>query len=127
MDWDTVKGFSQAIVQHLSRVSRSVLSPKAGRATGSARSSRTTCATVSAPPPCAWSVRARPGMGVSVPVTWEELDKLTNAAHWHARNIGERLDAGNAPWDTYETSRAPLPAAMKAMDFKPAAARSAKA
>lgn len=77
---------------------------------------------------CAWSVRARPGMGVSVPVAWEELADLTGAAHWDARNVGERLSTGNSPWDAYEKSRATLSAAMKAMDFKPAdVARSAKA
>ena len=125
-DWDTVKAFSQAIVQHLSSViperfvAKSGPRNRVGKIFPDYLRNGFGATTV-----CAWSVRARPGMGVSVPIAWEELDALTSAAHWNARNIGERLAIGNSPWDAYESSRAPLSAAMKAMGFKPAGAASA--
>ncbi|MDP3607414.1 MAG: DNA ligase D, partial [Polaromonas sp.] len=125
-DWDTVKEFSQAIVQHLSSViperfvTRSGPRNRVGKIFPDYLRNGFGATTV-----CAWSVRARPGMGVSVPIAWEELAGLTGAAHWDARNIGERLAVGNSPWEAYESSRATLSAAMKAMDFKPAAAAKA--
>ncbi|MDP2817004.1 MAG: DNA ligase D [Polaromonas sp.] len=123
-DWHTVKKFSQAIVQHLSSViperfvAKSGPRNRVGKIFPDYLRNGFGATTV-----CAWSARARPGMGVSVPVAWEELDDLTNAAHWDTRNIGERLATGNSPWDAYETSRAPLSAAMKAIAFKLAAGR----
>lgn len=126
-DWDTVKDFSQAIVQHLSSViperfvAKSGPRNRVGKIFPDYLRNGFGATTV-----CAWSVRARPGMGVSVPVAWEELDALTSAAHWDARNIGERLATGNSPWEAYEKSRAPLSAAMKAMAFKPTTGRSAR-
>jgi bifunctional non-homologous end joining protein LigD len=122
-DWDTVKDFSQAIVQHLSRVIPERFAAKSGPRNRVGKIFPDYLRNgFGATTVCAWSVRARPGMGVSVPITWEELGELTGAAHWDARNIGERLATGNTPWENYESSRAPLSGAMKAMDFKPAAA-----
>jgi bifunctional non-homologous end joining protein LigD len=120
--WDAVKEFSQAIVQHLSSViperfvAKSGPRNRVGKIFPDYLRNGFGATTV-----CAWSVRARPGMGVSVPIAWEELDGLASAAHWHARNIGERLTTGNSPWEAYESSRATLSAAMKTMGFKPAA------
>jgi bifunctional non-homologous end joining protein LigD len=67
----------------------------------------------------AWSVRARPGMGVSVPVAWDELAMLQGGAHWTVATIQPRLDRGNAPWDGYATSAQNLTPAMKRLGFKP--------
>ncbi len=127
--WDTVKGFSQAIVQHLASViperfvAKSGPRNRVGKIFPDYLRNGFGATTV-----CAWSVRARPGMGVSVPVAWDELDELAGSAHWDARNIGERLATGNSPWEAYEKSRATLSGAMKAMDFKPPAdAKSARA
>ncbi|WP_371915224.1 hypothetical protein [Nitrosospira sp. Nsp11] len=66
----------------------------------------------------AWSARARPGLGVSVPLTWEELDVLTSAARWNTANIKDRLDKGNDPWSDYEASRQSIVQAMKTLGFK---------
>ncbi|GAB3472295.1 DNA ligase D [Polaromonas eurypsychrophila] len=118
--WDTVKGFSQAIVQHLARViperfvAKSGPRNRVGKIFPDYLRNGFGATTV-----CAWSVRARPGMGVSMPMAWEELGKLKNAAHWDVRNIGERLSTGNSPWSAYENLRATLSSAMQAMDFKP--------
>ena len=67
---------------------------------------------------CAWSARARPGLGISVPVRWEELARLKSGAHWTVGTVHTRLDEGNAPWADYEASRTGLSAAMKALGFR---------
>ncbi len=117
-DWDTVKRFSQAIVQHLARtlpqlfVAKSGPKNRVGKIFADYLRNGFGATTV-----CAWSARARPGLGISVPVTWDELDKLTSGAHWTIQNVHSRLDAGNTPWDDYTPQS--LTAAMSAMEFKP--------
>ncbi|MFJ3460209.1 DNA ligase D [Achromobacter spanius] len=117
-DWDTVKRFSQAIVQHLARtlpqlfVAKSGPKNRVGKIFADYLRNGFGATTV-----CAWSARARPGLGISVPVTWDELDKLTSGAHWTIQDVHTRLDAGNTPWDDYTPQS--LTAAMSAMEFKP--------
>ncbi|MDB5872448.1 MAG: ATP-dependent ligase-like protein [Ramlibacter sp.] len=118
-DWDTVKDFSQAIVQHLARTIPQRFVAKSG---GSNRVGRIFIDYLrngyGATTVCAWSARARPGLGISVPVRWDELDGLKSGAHWTVRTVHTRLDQGNEPWADYETSRTGLAAAMKALGFK---------
>ncbi|MEZ5641856.1 MAG: non-homologous end-joining DNA ligase [Burkholderiaceae bacterium] len=64
----------------------------------------------------AWSVRARPGLGVSVPIAWDELDAVTGGAHWTLANVAERLRIGNAPWDGYGQAARALGSAQKALE-----------
>ncbi len=62
----------------------------------------------------AFSARARPGLGVSVPLTWDELPATTAGDQWHIANVHERLDALKSdPWANYEKTRQRLTAAMK--------------
>ena len=126
--WDTVKDFSQAIVQHLAKtipqrfVAKSGPSNRIGKIFIDYLRNGFGATTV-----CAWSVRARPGLGVSVPVAWEELEALTSGDRWAASNIHSRLDKGNIPWADYEASRQTLLPAMKALGFKPHAETSGRA
>ncbi|WON73543.1 DNA ligase D [Nitrosospira sp. Is2] len=119
-DWDTVKGFSQAIVEHLAKVipprfvAKSGPSNRVGRIFIDYLRNGLGATTASA-----WSVRARPGLGVSVPLAWEELEGLTSSDRWTASNIQERLETGNAPWEEYEASRRSILSAMKILGFKP--------
>jgi len=69
----------------------------------------------------AWSARARPGLGVSVPIAWEELKSLTSSDHWTVSNIHSRLDKGNDPWAGYNTSAQSILSTMKVFGFKPKA------
>jgi len=116
--WDTVKRFSQVIVQHLARtlpqlfVAKSGPKNRVGKIFADYLRNGFGATTV-----CAWSARARPGLGISVPVAWDELDKLTGGAHWTIQNVHSRLDAGNTPWDDYAPQS--LTAAMSAMEFEP--------
>lgn len=118
-DWDTVKAFSQAIAQHLARTLPKLFVAKSGpknrvgkifidylrNGFGSTTAS-------------AWSARARPGLGVSVPLHWDEIDGIAGGAQWTVANIHTRLDEGNSPWDGYAAQ--PLAQAMKRLDFQPA-------
>jgi bifunctional non-homologous end joining protein LigD len=119
-DWDTVKEFSQAIVQHLATtipqrfVAKSGPRNRVGKIFIDYLRNGFGATTVSA-----WSVRARPGLGVSVPLAWDELESLKSADRWSALNIQQRLDRGNEPWSDYESVKQTVTPAMKKLGFKP--------
>ena len=118
--WDDVKAFSQAIVAHMAEhiPERFVLKSGPRNRVGKIfidylRNGRgaTTVA--------AWSARSRPGLGISVPLAWEELDGLHGADQWTVANVHTRLDVGNTPWDAYAKSAKGLAGAMRLMGFAP--------
>ena len=119
--YDTVKDFSQAVVQHLARTIPSRFVARSGPANRRGRifvdylrngHGQTTAA--------AFSARARPGMGVSMPVGWDELPALKSGAQWSIRTARERLSfVQDDPWAGYWTSRQRLTAAMKRLGFEP--------
>ncbi|SEK56888.1 DNA ligase D [Nitrosovibrio tenuis] len=119
-NWDTVKEFSQAIVQHLAAtiprrfVAKSGPRNRVGKIFIDYLRNGFGATTVSA-----WSVRAQPGLSVSVPLAWEELESLTSGMRWSASNIHERLDRGNEPWADYQTVKQSITPAMKRLGFKP--------
>jgi bifunctional non-homologous end joining protein LigD len=119
LDWDTVKSFSQAVVQHLAKTIPQRFVAKSG---GSNRVGKIFIDYLrngyGATTACAWSARARPGLGISVPVRWDELASLKSGAHWTVGTVHTRLDQGNTPWGDYEKSRVALGAAMKKLGFK---------
>ena len=118
-DWDTVKDFSQAIVQHLARTLPQRFVAKSG---GSNRVGRIFIDYLrngfGATTVAAWSARSRPGLGISVPVRWDELPSLGSGAHWTVASVGSRLDQGNTPWQDYQASRNVLGSAMQALGFR---------
>jgi len=62
----------------------------------------------------AFSARARPGLGVSVPVKWSELESLKAADQWNIFNIHDRLARQrDDPWKDYSKTRQSLTAAKK--------------
>jgi bifunctional non-homologous end joining protein LigD len=118
-DWDTVKDFSEAIVRHLARTLPKMLVAKSGPRNRVGKifidylRNGFGATTVSA-----WSARARPGLGVSVPVEWAEVQHLTSGAQWTVQNIHARLDKGNEPWKDYAKSVQGVTGAMKMLGFK---------
>lgn len=118
--WDSVKDFSQVIVRHLAEtipqhfVAKSGPRNRVGKIFIDYLRNGFGATTVAA-----WSVRARPGLGVSVPLAWEELGSLTSGARWSVSNIHERLDKGNEPWREYESLKQSISPAMKILGFKP--------
>lgn len=121
-DWDVVKAFARAVVVHMATVvparfvSKSGPRNRVGKIYIDYLRNGFGATTV-----CAWSARARPGLGVSVPVAWDELDAVSGAAHWTVRNVASRLAVGNAPWSAYAATRHGLAAAMKKLGFDPTA------
>jgi len=120
--WDTVKGFSQAIVAHMAQhiPQRFVLKSGPANRVGKIfidylRNGR------GATTVCAWSARTRSGLGISVPLAWEELDKLTAGDEWNVSNVHGRLDVGNAPWAGYARSARAIDGAMKKLGVSPPA------
>ncbi|NMG76249.1 DNA ligase D [Aromatoleum diolicum] len=119
-DWGTVKGFSQAVVAHMAKtipqrfVARSGPKNRVGRIFIDYLRNGLGATTV-----CAWSARARPGLGISVPVAWGELPSLRGGDHWSVKTVHERLDIGNEPWIGYARAARGLASAMSALGYAP--------
>ena len=114
LDWDTVKDFSQAIVRHLSSALPDRFAFKSGPKNRVGKifidylrngQGATTA--------CAWSARVRPGLGISVPLAWDELDVIKAGDQWNVKNAHTRLDRGNEPWAGYAKAAKTLTAAIK--------------
>ncbi len=113
--WDTVKNLSKAIVVHMVGILPDRFSAKSGPANRQQkifidylRNGR------GATTACAWSARARPGMGISVPVRWDELAGLTGGDMWTVQTAHERIAVGNDPWDGYSEAK---PSIHEALDM----------
>ncbi len=119
-DWDAVKGFSQAVVEHMAQtvpqrfVAKSGPKNRVGKIFIDYLRNGLGATTVAA-----WSARARPGLGISVPVDWSELMSLRGGDHWTVRTAHERLAQGNAPWAAYSKSARSLTAAMRKLGYRP--------
>ncbi|HSV54481.1 MAG TPA: DNA ligase D [Burkholderiaceae bacterium] len=115
-EWETVKGFSEAVVRYLAQtipqrfVAKSGPRNRIGKVfVDYLRNGRG--ATTAA----AWTARARPGMGISVPVRWPELQTLTSGAHWTVKTVDQRLQIGNDAWHGYAAAARSIASAMKAL------------
>lgn len=117
LPYDEVKRFSLIAVQHMAKTIPSRFVAKSG---GGIRIGRifidylrnghgqTTAA--------AFSARARPGMGVSMPVAWEQLKDLKSGAQWTIATAREYLSFQRAdPWAAYWKKRQTLSKAMKVL------------
>ena len=121
-DWDTVKDFSRQVVSHMAMTlpDRFAFMSGPSNRVGKIfidylRNGRG--ATTAA----AWSARVRPGLGISVPIAWEELPSIKGGDHWNIHTVHARLDKGNEPWAAYAKSARSLTAAMKKLGLTPAA------
>ena len=67
----------------------------------------------------AFSARARPGLGVSIPISWDALPTLESGAQWTIATAGDYLAAEKSdPWRDYAKTRQTLTAAMKKLGYK---------
>lgn len=116
LGWDEAKEFSARVVRHLARVlpqrfvAKSGPKNRVGRIFADFLRNGRGATTVAA-----WSARARPGMGISVPLWWDELAELRERPSWNVLDPGDRIDIGNKPWKDYERSRQWLQKAMRAL------------
>ncbi len=114
-DHATVKAFSQAVVRHLAETFPKKFSAKSGPRNRVGKifpdylrngEGQTTA--------CAFSARARPGLGVSMPIDWDELGELKRADHWTIANARDRLSFQKQdPWQDYWRTRQTLTRGLK--------------
>ena len=117
--WDEVRDFAQAVVAHMARTIPERFVVKSGPRNRVGKIFIDYLRNgVGATTAAAFSARARPGLGVSIPVSWDELDGLTGAAQWTVANVGERLDelARHDPWAGHDKVRQTLTRARKLLD-----------
>jgi len=124
-DWDTARELAKRIVEHMAATIPERFVAKSGPKNRVGRIFvdylRNGFAATTA---CAWSARARPGLGVSVTCAWDELGTITSGAHWTIRNVHERIEErGDDPWRGYaQARRQSAVKAKKAMGVERAAA-----
>ena len=126
-DWETVKAFAQAVVQHIAQVIPQRFTAKMGAANRVGRlfvdylrnnHGATTAA--------AYSARSRPGLGVSMPLAWDDLAALKRSDQWTVRTAREHLSFQRAdPWADYANCQQTLSAGLKSLGLAPAAAATA--
>jgi len=110
-----VKAFSQAVVKHMARVIPSKFVAVMGGKNRVGKifidylrngHGQTTA--------CAFSARSRPGMGVSMPVAWEQLRELKGGAQWTIATARDYLSfQGEDPWKGYWKKRQSLGRAIR--------------
>ncbi|MCF9004437.1 DNA ligase D [Pseudomonas syringae] len=106
-DWDTVKAFAKAIAEFASRQLperfTAIMGPKnrVGKIFIDYLRNSRGGSTVTA-----YSVRARPGLPVSVPIALDELAGLKSSAQWDITNLEQRLKRlKDDPWAGYSNRR----------------------
>ncbi|MCF7202535.1 non-homologous end-joining DNA ligase [Pseudomonas oligotrophica] len=106
-DWDCVRSFAQAVAQRLSREQPARIASKMGAQNRVGRifvdylRNQRGASTVAA-----YSVRARPGLGVSLPVGLAEVRQLEGADQWRLDNVRDYLKARSTdPWADYASTR----------------------
>ncbi|WP_024679675.1 DNA ligase D [Pseudomonas syringae] len=106
-EWDTVKAFAKAIAEFISRQLperfTATMGPKnrVGKIFIDYLRNSRGGSTVTA-----YSVRARPGLPVSVPIALHELAGLTSSAQWDITNLEQRLSQlKDDPWAGYSNRR----------------------
>ncbi|TBU83543.1 DNA ligase D [Phytopseudomonas dryadis] len=102
-DWETVKAFAKAISAFMAHELPERFSARMGPKNRVGKiyldylRNQRGASTVAA-----YSVRARPGLPVSVPIRRDELQALPGPAHWHVGNLLERLERlPSDPWTGY--------------------------
>lgn len=112
--WDESKDFAHAVASHMAATLPDRFSAKAGPQNRKGRifvdylRNGRGASTIAA-----FAPRARPGLGVSVPIDWDELDSVTRGDQWNVANLHERLDAlHDDPWRDYDKARQRLTAKM---------------
>ncbi|MFX1675073.1 DNA ligase D [Paraburkholderia sp. A2WS-5] len=115
LGYEAVKAFSQAFVRHLAKTIPQRFSATAGASNRIGKvyvdylrngMGQTTVS--------AFSARTRPGMGVSMPVSWEQLTDLKSGAQWTVQTAREYLSfQSRDPWAAYWSASQSLASAIK--------------
>ncbi|MBT2793343.1 DNA ligase D [Paraburkholderia strydomiana] len=113
--WSETKAFAHAVAKHMAHVVpqrfSAVLGPKnrVGKIFIDYLRNSRGASTVAA-----FSVRARPGMGVAMPVSWDELQEIRRGDEWTMPKAVERQRSlKKDPWQGYWQTRQGITAAMR--------------
>ena len=113
--WDQLRDFSAAVAAHIAGALPKLFSAKMGPRNRVGKifidylRNNRGASTVAA-----FSARARPGLGVSVPVSWDELPDLRAGDQWNIRNVHQRLASQRTdPWAAYASIRQRATTAMR--------------
>ncbi|MGY6123737.1 DNA ligase D (plasmid) [Paraburkholderia strydomiana] len=113
--WTETKAFAHAVAKHMAHVVpqrfSAVLGPKnrLGKIFIDYLRNSRGASTVAA-----FSVRARPGMGVSMPVSWDELQEIRRGDEWTMpKAIDRQRSLKKDPWQGYWQTRQGITAAMR--------------
>jgi bifunctional non-homologous end joining protein LigD len=115
LGWDEVKDFSHAIVSHMATLLperfSAVSGPKnrVGRIFIDYLRNGLGATTI-----CAYAVRTREGLPVSVPIFREEVAELKGGNQWNVHTVHERLaEVGGGPWADLKKTRQAITADMR--------------
>ncbi|KJZ62932.1 DNA ligase D [Pseudomonas fluorescens] len=115
LGWDEVKDFSHAIVSHMAKLLperfSAVSGPKnrVGRIFIDYLRNGLGATTI-----CAYAVRTREGLPVSVPIFREEVGELKGGNQWNVHTVHERLaEVGDEPWRDLKKTRQSITAEMR--------------
>jgi bifunctional non-homologous end joining protein LigD len=110
-DWETCLAFARAVASHVMSEDPqryTITTAHRDRRRGQIlidylRNARTATAV------CAYSIRARAGATVSVPLAWDELTRTLSPGRWTVRTVPTRLKRlGADPWTDYWRSKQKL-------------------
>lgn len=112
--WGTAKAFAKGIAEHLARKYPDRFVTKASKAAREGRifvdylrNARGATAVVP------YSVRARTGATVAVPLYWKEVNDLLRPDAFNVRTVESRVARGDDPWAGYRTTRQTITVEMQ--------------
>ncbi len=113
-DWDTAKEFSRSVTQFMEKLAPTMFTSKTGERN---RKNKIFVDYLrngfGATAVAAFSPRWRPGVGVSTPVAWDEIDEDIRGTHFNLRNVPDRVAKQRKdPWAGYWTAKQSLTRTM---------------
>jgi bifunctional non-homologous end joining protein LigD len=102
-DWDTAKDFTSSVTRFMERIAPAMFTSKTGERNRKQKIFVDYLRNqFGATAVAAYSPRWRPGVGVSVPVSWDELDQDIRGTHFDIHNVPDRVAKQRKdPWADY--------------------------
>jgi bifunctional non-homologous end joining protein LigD len=113
-DWETAKEFARSVTRFMENLAPTMFTSKTGERN---RKNKIFVDYLrngfGATAVAAFSPRWRPGVGVSTPVAWEEIDEDIRGTHFNLNNVPSRIaKLRKDPWKDYWTAKQALTKAM---------------
>ena len=109
-DWEVAKEFARSVTLFMERLAPAMFTSKTGERNRKKKIFVDYLRNgFGATAVAAFSPRWRPGVGVSTPVSWDEIDEDVRGSHFNLRNVPKRI-AGlrRDPWKGYATANQAL-------------------